>query len=264
MAVKKIIDILQTTMETPKAFGWFHLLWLCLMVLAIICLSKIKHNEKNLKRILLTYAIVSIVLEVLKAIFWSFNYDEITNVITWDYEWYTFPFQLCSTPIYVSLICFFLKRRKLRTTLLSYLAFVTIIGSISAILMPDSCFTSEILININTMWIHYGAFVISMYLLIKGEVKVNKLNLKRALIVFLICVSIALLLNIIIYNTGILNGETFNMFYISPYFISILPVFDIIQQNVPYIIFLLIYILALTLGSLIIYFIAKLFKKIKL
>jgi hypothetical protein len=46
------------------------------------------------------------------------------------------------------------------------------------------------------------------------------------------------------------------MFYISPYFISSLPVFDIIQENVPYIIYLLIYIVALTLGALIIYFIS--------
>ena len=46
------------------------------------------------------------------------------------------------------------------------------------------------------------------------------------------------------------------MFYISPYFISTLPVFDIIQQQVPFIIFLLIYIVAINIGSLVTYFIA--------
>lgn len=264
MFFKMILDFLQLQMKTPTAFGFYHWLWLLAMIITIVLLCRIKHNEKNLKKILLIYALVSIVLEGLKAISWSFNYDEVTNIIKFDYPWYTFPFQLCSTPIYVCLICYFLKRRKLRTTLLSYISFVTILGSISTIFMPDSCFTDEILININTMWIHYGAFVVSVYLLIKDEVKVNKLNLKRALTVFLICTSIALLLNIIVYNVNILNGETFNMFYISPYFISSLPVFDVIQQNVPYIIFLLTYLLALSLGSLIIYFVAKNLKKIKL
>ena len=202
-------------------------------------------------------------MEILKNISWAFNYNEVTNTIIWDYEWYAFPFQLCSTPIYISLMCLPLKRSKLRTSLLSYLSFVTIIGSIATIFMPDSCFTSEILININTTWIHYGAFVVSIYLLMKGVVKPSALNLRRALIVFLICVSIAFLLNIVVYNTGILNGETFNMFYISPYFISILPIFDVIQQNVPYIIYLLIYICVLSLAAVIIYIICTLIIKIK-
>jgi membrane protein DedA with SNARE-associated domain len=50
------------------------------------------------------------------------------------------------------------------------------------------------------------------------------------------------------------------MFYISPYFTSTLPVFDIIQENVPFTIFLLIYILAIFIGSAIIYCIAYLIK----
>ena len=71
-------------------------------------------------------------------------------------------------------------------------------------------------------------------------------------------VIIALGLNISIYNSGILNGETFNMFYISPYFISSLPVFDLIQENVPYVLFLIIYVVLLMLGAAIILGISKL------
>jgi hypothetical protein len=55
----------------------------------------------------------------------------------------------------------------------------------------------------------------------------------------------------------VLNGEAFNMFYISPYFISELPVFNVIQQKVPYIVFLLTYVVALSLGSSVIFFAAK-------
>ena len=59
----------------------------------------------------------------------------------------------------------------------------------------------------------------------------------------------------------ILNGETYNMFYISPYFISTLPVFDIIQQNVPYILYLLIYIIVISIGAATIFEIAYFIKK---
>ena len=47
------------------------------------------------------------------------------------------------------------------------------------------------------------------------------------------------------------------MLYISPYFESTLPVFNNIYNSVPYPIFLLIYVLALSLGSFVIYGVAS-------
>ena len=64
-------------------------------------------------------------------------------------------------------------------------------------------------------------------------------------------------MNILVYNSGILNGETFNMFYISPYFESSLPVFDKIQLATPYSIYLVIYVALLSLGGFMIYLISK-------
>lgn len=257
--VEKILYFLQGDMTEPEAFGWFHILCLSLVVLIIFILYKRKkyYSEKQLKRVLGIYSIVALILEILKQLIWSFNYDSITNIVTWDYEWYAFPFQLCTTPIYVCLICFFLKKNNFRNSLLSYISFITILGSISTILLPDSCLVSDILINIHTMWLHLGSFVVSIYLLMNKEVKLNFKSIKNAILIFIIFVIIALVMNIYVYNIGILNGETFNMFYISPYFISSLPVFDIIQSNFPYTLFLITYIWAIILGSLFIFCISK-------
>jgi len=254
----KFLLFLQKEMNTPTIFGWFHLMWIFLVIISIIILYKLKdkYNEKQLKSVLFIYGSIAFILELLKQIIWSFNYDAISNIVTWNYEWYAFPFQLCTTPIFVSLICAFLKDNKIRKSLLSYMAFVTILGSIATIIMPNSCFTSDILVNIHTMWLHCGSLVVSIYLIMCKEVKLNIKNLKNAIIVFIIFVIIAILMNITIYNSGILNGETFNMFYISPYFISILPVFDTIQQIVPYPVYLIIYIISLSLGACIIYLVS--------
>ena len=107
------------------------------------------------------------------------------------------------------------------------------------------------------MFLHLGSLVVSIYLLMSGEVKIDIKSLLMGLVVFLIVVVIANTLNIVVYNSGILNGETFNMLYISPYFESTLPVFDSIYNNVQYIAFLMLYIVALSLGSYIIYAVAK-------
>lgn len=256
---EKIILMLQGTMERPEAFGWFHILWIALSFLAIFWLYKKRENysEKQLKRVLAIYGIVALVLEALKQIVWSFNYDILTGLITWDYQWYAFPFQFCTTPIFVSLVSLFLKKNSLRDALLSYMAYFTILGSIITMLLPDSCFVETILVNIHTMYLHCGSFVVSMYLLMTGEVKNTKFNWMKGLIVFILFVYLAELLNIIMYNSGILNGSTFNMFYISPYFVSHLPVFNTLQENLPFILYLLIYVLIISLGSLIIYFLDK-------
>ena len=262
--VEKVLYFLQCEMETPKPFGWFHMLWIFFVIISIFILYKIrsKHSEKQLKIVLFIYGIVALLLELVKQIIWTFNYDVSLNLITWDYQWYAFPFQLCTTPIFISIICIFLKNNKLRKSLLSYMAFITILGSFMTIIIPDSCFVQMIEINIHTMWLHCGSFVVSVYLLLSGEVEINKKNLINSFKVFLIFILIAECLNIVIYYSGFLNGETFNMFYISPYFVSSLPVFDIIQQNVPFIIFLMIYILVIGIGSIVVYYLSYFIKKI--
>lgn len=260
---EKFLYFLQGEMNEPKPFGWFHILCLCVTAIILFILYKLKkhHGEKQLKIVICTYGIIALVLEVLKQLIWSFNYDVSTGIIVWDYEWYSFPFQLCTTPIFVCIICLFLKKGKVRNSLFSYLSFVTILGSISTMLMPDSCLVEDILVNIHTMWLHLGSFVVSIYLLMSGEVKINCHSFRSSIIIFLVLVFIANFMNIFIYNIGVLKDETFNMFYISPYFISTLPVFDVIQSSVPYIVYLIIYILALTFGAFIIYSISKLVKR---
>jgi len=262
--LERVIYLLQSEMTEPKQYGWYHIMWLMLVIFGIVILYERKkyYSERQLKLVLGIYGVVALIFEILKQISWSVNYDVSTNTILWDYQWYAFPFQLCTTPIYVSLICLFLKETKIRDYLLSYMAYVTILGSLATMIMPDSCLTTDILVNIHTMWLHFGSFVVSVYLLMTRAVKVNFNSLKISLLVFIIFLVIANGMNIIIYNLGVLNGETFNMFYISPYFISELPIFNIIQEYVPYIIFLLIYILTITIGAIIIYEISYYFRKI--
>lgn len=255
---EKILYFLQAEMETPKTFGWFHLLCIIITLSLIITLYilKNKHSEKQLKIVLGTYGIITLILEVTKQLMWSMNYNPETLLTTWDYNWYAAPFQLCTTPMYVSIICLFLKKNSIRDSLLSYVAYFTILGSIATIIMPDSCFTSDILINIHTMYLHCGSLVVSLYLLFCKEIKIEFKLFLKGFIVFLIFAFMANTMNISFYNLGIIGNETFNMFYISPYFISILPVFSTIQQTIPYFFFLLIYLIAIYLGGSIIFLIS--------
>lgn len=254
----KFLLFLQSEMTEPKPWGWYHLMWIGIIILALIILAFTKTNNKNLNKVLLIYGLIALILEALKQVTWAFNYDSVTNIVTWDYQWYAAPFQLCTTPIFACIIAACLnKNSKLKGALLSYVAFFTILGSIATVVMPTTVFTKTILVNIHTMWLHCGSLVVSIYLIMKKIIKPNFKNFLNASCVFLIFVLIADILNILVYNSNILNGATFNMFYISPYFTSELPVFSLIQDKVPYFIYLLFYILILNIGAYIVFFTSK-------
>ena len=255
---EKILYFLQGEMERPKPYGWFHLTWIFLIIIliTIIYLKRKNYSEKQLKIVLAIYGITAFILELIKQLIWAFNYDSVTHLVTWKYTWYAAPFQLCTTPIFVALICLFLKKCKLRNNLLSYVSYITILGSIATVLMPDSCFVRTIEVNIHTMFLHCGSLVLSAYLMI-NEVKPNKESLFGALKTFIVFVLIALTLNIVVYNLGILNGDTFDMFYISPYFKNSLPIFSKLEEILPYLVYLITYILIISLGGFMSYMIHK-------
>ena len=250
-SVEKIIYSLQATMVEPKTFGLFHILWIGIIIISLVFLylKKDKLNDKSLRIILAVYGFGSLFLEILKQIVWSFNYDPSLMIATWDYPWYIFPFQLCSTPMYVAIICVFLKKSPIRTALLSYISYITIWGSIMTIIMPDSCFVETILVNIHTMYLHCGSFVVSIFLLMIKEVKISINHFLKAYCTFLVLVLLALILNVVFYNFIVPVDESFNMFYISPYLNSDLPVLSTVQANCPYFVYIIFYLLAFFVGS---------------
>ena len=72
-------------------------------------------------------------------------------------------------------------------------------------------------------------------------------------------VTVALLLNVGVYSYLTQNGmsDTFNMFYISPYFECTLPILSSVYSVTLYPVFVFLYVFALSLGSLIVFYIQK-------
>ena len=73
-------------------------------------------------------------------------------------------------------------------------------------------------------------------------------------IVLGVMIASALILNLIV--PAFVKDETFNMFYISPYFDCTLPLLSGIYNKVPYLIFLFIYALGFALAGLLIWGVA--------
>lgn len=195
-----------------------------------------------------------LLLEAYKQLNFSFD----STAATWDYKWYAFPFQFCSTPMYVMLLAGIVKKGKFQDMLLSYLATFSVFAGICVMIIPTTVFISTIGINIQTMVHHSAMVIIGIYILSTKRVKLNVSSFLNGTLIFISFIVSALALNLILYNSNILNGETFNMFFISPYFDCELPLLSLIQPNVPYIVFLIIYVFGFIIAAFLVSLFAKL------
>lgn len=250
----KILQFLDTSMTTPKPYGVFHLISFALSILAGVWLCiRFKDTERYARRVVLITAIIVTVLEIYKQINYTFTYDG--TAITADYQWYAFPWQFCSTPMVVGLLAG-LTRGKVHKSLCAYLATFAMFAGVCVMFYPNDVFISTVGINIQTMVCHGSMLSIGIYLLASGYVKLEHKTILKAVPVFCAAVAVAIILNEIAYATGLLETETFNMFYVSPYCDPHLPVYSTVQQHVAYPWCLIIYVAAFSLAAYLVLLIA--------
>lgn len=255
-AFEKFLKALDGQMTEPGLYGWFHLMFWAIMIVTIVLLIIFarKVDDKKFRLILIITSSIMILLEIYKQL--NFSFDSETG--EWDYQWYAFPLQFCSTPMYAMLLAGLVKKGKFQDMLLMYLSTFCIFAGLCVMFFPGDVFIETIGINIQTMIHHSAMVIIGVYILSTRRVEFTFKKFLGGAIIFAGFVLIALLLNIIMYNSGALNGETFNMFYISPYFDCTLPLVSLIYPVVPYIIFLLIYIIGFCLAALVVFYVSKL------
>ena len=243
----EILNFLDSSMTTPEPYGVFHLVSFALSILAGVWLCvRFRDSARYAKRIVLVTAILVTVFEIYKQINYTFTYDG--TAITADYQWYAFPWQFCSTPLYVGLLAG-LTRGKVHESLCAYLATFAVFAGTCVMFYPNDVFISTIGINIQTMICHGSMLTIGIYLLGTGYVKLEHKTILKAVPVFAIAVAVAVVLNEIAHATGLLKTEDFNMFFVSPYCDPHLPVYSIVQQHVAFPWCLILYILGFSVAA---------------
>lgn len=243
----KILQILDTQMKEPTLFGWFHLLWLGIMVIASVLLGiwSRKANKKQVTNYVLIISIVTIVLEVYKQINYTFGDGSGAP----SYAWYAFPWQFCSTPMYIGLLAGLVRKGKLYDSLCAYLASFALFAGLAVMIYPGDVFVETMGINFQTMVCHGGMVVTAAVLLASGHAKIHYKTLLKAVPVFAVTLVMAMIMNEIAHATGLLENHNFNMFYVSPYLESTLPVYGAVKEMLPYPLGLAVYVVGFTAAA---------------
>ena len=250
-----ILNFLQSEMTRPVSYGWVHLLSLFLVIAltTLLILRFRSADERVVRRIMLVAWLLMVVGEVYKQIVYTWEVSD--GIIVRDFQWYAFPFQFCSTPMYVLPFAIFLPEGRVRDAFLAFLGTFSLFGGLAVYAYPADVFISTIGVNIQTMLHHGLQVVIGVYLATRYYKKLNFRYYLKGLAVFAMLVLVAMAMNVGVHHALVANGidETFNMFFISPYHECTLPVLSAIWPLVPYAVFLPMYVLGFGIVGFIIF-----------
>lgn len=247
--MEEFLHALQTQMEPPALISWFHLIVIILTTGLTVLISVLFKDakEKTYKRILLIFWLITIVIGIIRQIIRSFHYGSPSY---WEYSYKDFPFALCSMIYYFTPIIIFVDREKhpkIVDTAVGYMSLVSLMAGVVVSLYSDMAASKLIYINFQTFLHHGIQVVLGVYIFVWNRKSITIKTLYRTFIAFIITVIIAIIINVIFYPNYL------NMFYINPMFITELPVANIIQEKAGYIVFLLVYLVAIALATYITY-----------
>lgn len=251
-AAAEIVAFFEQRCSIPQPWGLYHFAWLLILAAALFCLVKAEpvlcRDPRMCKK--LTYGIGAFLLfiEILKQVFSGLHAEG--GEVTWRYPWYIFPFQLCTTPLYVCILLL-PARGIVRKSLCTYLGSFGMLGGIAVMLVPQTVFCDLLFINLHTMLWHTGLIALGVLQWVSAEIHPCVCDFLGGACLFLLFTAIASALN---YAFRQYAGDGFNMFYISPYVpVPTLPFIEHFRLSVPYPIYLCAYVLVLFAGAAVVF-----------
>ena len=258
-----LISVINIEMEEPTAYGGFHLFCIFLVVLAsVILVRKNDSGERTFRRVIGVMFLVMLTLEIVKETLFCMSVTE--GRVVYEYNWTDFPFQLCSTPLYVLPLLAFAPDGWLRDMAAAYTMTFAFIGGLATYIVPGTIFTTSVFRNIQTV-IHHGVQIVSgVYTASHCRRRVSRRLYLLGVGLFSALYLVANFLNTVGYRLLVSlgafeEGGSFNMFYVSPRADQSTPMLNDFFDLVSPIAFIVVYFIALCFGAvLIMYAVRKL------
>ncbi len=239
--------------DVPPMYGSYHLFWLGVVAVSILVVFLFgrlcsRRHDGVFRAFTLLLGVALLLFEAYKQLIYSYN----ASTDEWKYLWKYFPFQFCSTPMYVLPVIACLKENRLRNALCSYLATYGFVAGLVVMLYPETVFSVSIGVNIQTMFHHGSMLVYAVYLLASKRVAPTIETVLSAFPVFFLLCSIAMAMNLA-YG----DGENFNMFFIAPDAMPPVPILEKMFSNLPHGVYLFSYLVFFTFASCLVALIAR-------
>lgn len=206
-------------MTPPRMFSAFHFGITAVFVIPAILLASLstRWREKTRIRVLTACGWILAVSEIYKQLFYYY----IVN--GGQYDWWYFPFQLCSIPMYLCVLLPFVRGRA-RKSCFTFMATYSLLGAICALAYPEDMLRAYWPMTIHAFFWHGMLIFISSVIIANRMYGETHRDFADASVLFLILAGIAEIINVVGWHLGTIPGTYPDMFYITPYVASTQPV----------------------------------------
>lgn len=217
-----------------QEYGLFHCIFFALTIAAMVfaVIYTLKNGEKNLYFLYVLSSVLMWIGELYKQFCYSFQTG------TFKYNWYFFPWQFCSTPLYTFLFCAIAKKGKLYDVVSAYNATYALFAGTCVMLYP-STLVANYGISFQSLLHHALMMITGVSALVLYAKKFSVRLFAQSFIVYCILLAIAIIINEAV-------GDSVNMYFISRTFKGDDNPFGVFQKAYPYPLFVTVYILLFT------------------
>ena len=231
-------------MTPPLPYSPFHIIFALTGILSAAVLARLLKNLSYKKRIwlLASIGLLLAVTEIYKQLFLYYVADGR------HYDWWYFPFQLCSLPMYLCLLLPFVSKEK-QHILCTFMYSYNLLGAFMVFVDPSGLMHPYWTLTIHSFMWHIVLIFIGFLIGFSGMAEKGRSGFQKATGLFLLCCLIATVINIAAHPYG--NAD---MFYITPYYPTTQMIYRNISEALGIVPGLIVYIFSIILGAGILHF----------
>ncbi len=239
--LERLLSATAWEMTPPAPYGAFHLIFALagFAICAIVAWKLRRIGQKGNRIFLLGCGIFLILTEIYKQLFYYFH------IGNGSYQWWIFPFQMCSVPMYLCVIAPLLKPGKVQRAMYNFMMIFNLLGGLMAFIEPSGIIHGYWTLTLHAFIWHMTLVLIGFYLAVSQRGGRTVADYKSAAVTFVCLCAVAFLINLMLRDVS--DGSV-NMFFVGPGNSS-LAVFKQISESYGWYVSTLLYIPTVCLGA---------------
>ncbi len=232
-------------MVKPEPYGPFHLIWVVVGVTLCALLAwKLRNlGTRGNKWLLIGVGVFLSVCELYKQLFYYYCIGK------GSYQWWIFPFQMCSVPMYLCILAPLLKPGKVQSGMYHFMMIYNLMGGIMSLIEPSGLLHEYWTLTLHAFIWHTALIFVGLYLGFSGHTTARWVDFKHSTWTLLALCAMAFCINLLFWDV---SGQDINMFFVGPKNSSLL-VFSTIAENFGWYVSTALYIPAMCLGGLLVF-----------